>query len=563
MIEENDENESTNEKRIVVKWMKHKIELIDRPGHPLLENQRRRRKTNSCVLNGKLFMFHGDSQDSRTLNNKTRARRPAYGTNLAYGNHMVFPNWAYKNKSILQAARNPPPLILYIGGEHFSIPSPSITNDFQQLFLDSLESSNPEEDTFTDVTLTFSMFRRHTVTDEWLTAPDLKYACHKCMLASRSSHFYSRLNNSTNTYFESGPFHSTDAIQCVLIYLYTGGGFDTNKIDLICRQNEFNVLDIMRLTIRWWGPNDPLYQHVVTLYASDCLSPQGKRIQHEKQSILLEEHECRIETQQIQHQQHQQHQLSDMFLMNGPSLPLGYMPFSDLQVEQLNAEGEKEIVASVHRCILAARCSVFQTMLRLKMKESNSGVVTMTDGSISATKCLLKFIYADTFKKPTSTVTMLSMNNEVKTLTIPLVPEQKEKEKEKEKKKDNEREGETKENKKQNQVSTPESIVGLGLGLNEENVTDVYVVARRYMLKRLREVCGVKILNVFDMEDVESVLGLWCWSMSISDDRMSEAAGWYLSLNFSVREVQEKVDEFELDEEQKKNLATCAHINLL
>ena len=80
------------------------------------------------------------------------------------------------------------------------------------------------------------------------------------------------------------------------------------------------------------------------------------------------------------------------------------------------------------------------------------------------------------------------------------------------------------------------------------------------MLKRLREVTGKKILNLFDLEDVESVVGLWCWSSSIEDDRMCTAAGWYLSLNFSNTEVVACAKEYGFDKEQLGLLAKSAHL---
>ena len=90
----------------------------------------------------------------------------------------------------------------------------------------------------------------------------------------------------------------------------------------------------------------------------------------------------------------------------------------------------------------------------------------------------------------------------------------------------------------------------------------IYVLARTYMLKRLREVCGKKMLTIFDLEDIESVIGLWYWSKEIEDQRMLEAAGWYLSLNFAANQIRQAAAEFGMDDVMLAALAQSAHIEM-
>jgi hypothetical protein len=254
-----------------------------------------------------------------------------------------------------------------------------------------------------------------------------------------------------------------------------------------------------------------------------------------------------LDNDELSNQNH--HNEMKMFVMSGASLPIGKVPFWDLQIEQVNEETqEKEVVHYAHRCILACRCSVFNTMFRNSMREAETGIVLMPDdGSIVATKCFLHYIYADSVPSPKSSVTHVDDVKYVDDVNdVNDVDDV------------NNVQGES----KKMMPGSTSTQTSSGLGLNEDNITDVYVLARRYMLKRLREICGRKILNIFDMEDVDSVIGLWIWSLQISDDRIEEAAGWYLSLNFSTREVKESIDEFGLNKEQRCLLAKSAQIPL-
>jgi hypothetical protein len=471
---------------------------------------------------------------------------------------------------------HPPPLCLYVGGEHFTIPEATLANDFKRLFMqataDTIDNNNSnnsrssnnnamddkENSTFADLQL---MFQRPS------SSPPIVLNCHKCVLASRSTYFYTRLNNTESTSVEDGIFHSTHAIIFVLLYLYTGGQFDPNEIEVLIEKDHRHLFDLLTLTVRWWGVQDQLYLHLLSVYVHNQHRSFKKGgivdynvLANAHHHILLDEHERRnrnrngtasrgntwdINRGHIQEEGNNQEKEDDqdMYLMTGPSLPLHTVPFPDLRVEQIDeATGERTFVTAAHRCILVSRSVVFRTMLGNSMEESNSRIVTMRDGTLSSSLCLYRYIYASTSKKSTSAVVaQASMRRWCDG-------------------DEHEARGETKGVDEEAGQEDAQAVAGGGLGLTEENVTDVYVMARRYMLKRLREVTGKKILNLFDLEDVESVVGLWCWASSIEDDRMCTAAGWYLSLNFSNTEVVACAKEYGFDKEQLGLLATSAHL---
>ena len=521
--EEEEEEEEQKETEMVVKWMKHRIEKMNDRGCELSQNVRRRRRTNSCVVSGKLYLFNGDSYDPRLLNNinKDSTGREAFikytyqgfgRFNLDTSNYVAKQfrhQWIKENNPNKTIQHNPSPLCLYLGGgEYFYPPPTSITTDYEQLLV------HASTDTFSDLTLSFEMATNANAPNRLVTV-----ACHKCILASRSTYFDSTLTESSVDMIEMGLFHSKDAIQCVLKYLYTGGSFDCSAIDLLFHKNFNNLEDILRLTMRWWGPTDPLFQYVVTTYSID---EQWIRSVFKRPSGY-------------------------MFIMSGAGLPLNHVPFSDLNVVQVQVDsetGEEQIihVAKAHRCILAARCTYYNTMFRHNMIENSSGTVIDVCNSVSASEFFLQYVYADTEKRSRTPQNVQENGN-------------KEEDHGKHEDSPEEREGETKSQHKISSCTVPGANVILGVQLTEENVLDVYVSSKEKMLKRLKEICGVTILNIYDMEDIETVFGLWCWSVDIKDEQMNEAFGWYLSLNFSVNEVEEVVNRYEIEDAKKEMLA--------
>ena len=57
--------------------------------------------------------------------------------------------------------------------------------------------------------------------------------------------------------------------------------------------------------------------------------------------------------------------------------------------------GESKIKA--HKCILASRCSFFESMFTVGMRESQESIITVQDISAFTFKKLLEFIYSDSF----------------------------------------------------------------------------------------------------------------------------------------------------------------------
>ena len=287
-----------------VKWMSHKLQIMNQPGVATPQNERRRRKANSCVIHGKLFMFDGDNQDARS----NSAKQSSSG-----GRHhkpMSTPMVSAQN-----AARAPGPLCLLLGGEYFVPPPSTLSLNYERLFHTSTSSGCCPNTTFADVELVFEMARLVMSPSkplEIVPASKISHYLHKCMLGARSSYFYHCLQReeeeeekkeekkTTKTFCVDGPFFSSDAIQLVLIYLYTGGGFDENSVHRLCSgQNHDSrrcALDILRLTLRWWGSNDPLYQHVVAHYFANQWIENGVD-QQLYQDIILEEHERWMENQ--------------------------------------------------------------------------------------------------------------------------------------------------------------------------------------------------------------------------------------------------------------------------
>jgi hypothetical protein len=341
---------------------------------------------------------------------------------------------------------------------------------------------------------------------------------------------------------EPGCVRSEAALQIVLSYMYTGGGKSMKDIDALCCKDPFAVRDLIELSARWWGIKDKLHQSVVQLRSKTLMAGWQSSVP----SLNTAWYENWVSAESGSGETAPGHR-DEYYQMEGPALPLGGVPFPDVKVrataDDLSPEGRgvfgtedpeehfaphrsgfdesgsdrDEMGGSgvlAHRCLMSVRCPVFRGMLSQGMREESSGVVEISEVSRDGAEGLLKFLYCGSQPNASS-------------------------------------------------ASAEGTGVGRGFMLNAVSATDAYVLGKRYMLGRLRELAGTAIMDLFDMEDIESVLGLWTWSHSIQDDRLAVAACWFLRVGFSEDEVARATRAFGMGEEQLQAIVQATGMALL
>ena len=445
------------------------------------------------------------------------------------------------------------PLCILVGGEHFSVPPSRLCSDLQRLLRDATTFHS-------DLTVRFRSAR----SDGDVHSGTVMVPVHRAIMGARSTYWLKRLNSTSGsgrgqglslqreeifTLDEPGYVRSEAALRIVLVYLYTGGGKSMKDIDALCREDSVAVRDLLELSARWWGVNDKLHQSVLRL--------RSKTLMAGRQSVPSSNRDW-YEVWAGGESGSDKASLSEYYQMEGPALPLGGVPFPDVRVRASvdkpprghadfgeaatdesfaphrstydeSSSGSDETDGSsgaadakllpsggdleAHRCLMSVRCSVFQGMLSQGMREESSGVVEISDVSSEGVEAMLRFLYSGS--KPDAS-----------------------------------------------SASAEGTGVGRGFLIDPASATDAYVLGKRYMLSRLRELAGTSIMDLFDLEDVESVLGLWTWSQSIQDGRLSIASCWFLRVGFSEDELARATRELGMGEEQVRAIEQATGMSL-